>query len=118
MDFSSLLPMVQAAEQNGIQVIWNLCHYGWPEDVTFSPPGSWSALPAIAARLREFISDHTDTVPFYVPVNEISFLAWATGEKGYIFPYARGRGGEIKQQLIRAAIAGMEAIWEVDPRPG
>src|SRR6185312_4258453 len=66
--------------------------------------------------VARFISEHTDTVPFYVPVNEISYLAWAAGEKGYIFPYALGRGHEIKQQLVRAAIAGMEAIWEVDPR--
>src|SRR5207237_10919806 len=62
------------------------------------------------------ITGQTETVPFYVAMYEISFLAWATGEKGYIFPDARGKGGEIKQQLVRAAIAGMEAIWEVDPR--
>jgi hypothetical protein len=32
-DFSSLAPMVAAADQHGIQVIWSLCHYGWPNDV-------------------------------------------------------------------------------------
>ena len=33
-----------------------------------------------------------------------------------MFPYAHGRDGELKRQLVRAAIAGIEAIWAVDPR--
>src|SRR3712207_5254033 len=30
-DFSSLAPMAAAAREHGIQVIWNICHYGWPD---------------------------------------------------------------------------------------
>jgi beta-glucosidase/6-phospho-beta-glucosidase/beta-galactosidase len=116
MDFSSLLPMVEAAERHGIQVLWNLCHYGWPEDVNLFSSGFVERFARYCGAVARLISDHTDTVPFYIPINEISFLAWATGEKAYIFPYARGRGHEIKQQLVRATIAGTEAIWEVDPR--
>ena len=33
-----------------------------------------------------------------------------------MFPYARGRDGELKRQLVRAAIAAAEAIWDVDRR--
>ena len=32
-DFSSFLPTLRAATQTGTQVIWNLCHYGYPEDL-------------------------------------------------------------------------------------
>src|SRR2546423_14032196 len=32
-DFSSVLPMVRAARDAGVQVVWDLCHYGWPDDV-------------------------------------------------------------------------------------
>jgi beta-glucosidase/6-phospho-beta-glucosidase/beta-galactosidase len=35
---------------------------------------------------------------------------------GYIHPFGTERGLELKRQLIRAAIAGIEAIWEVNPR--
>jgi hypothetical protein len=35
---------------------------------------------------------------------------------GYIHPRERERGARLKAQLVRAAIAAMEAIWEVDPR--
>ena len=37
-DFSSLLPMVRAARDNGVQVIWDLCHYGWPEGLDVFRP--------------------------------------------------------------------------------
>jgi beta-glucosidase/6-phospho-beta-glucosidase/beta-galactosidase len=116
MDFSSVLPMVEAAERHGIQVLWNLCHYGWPEDVNLYTSGFIERFARYSGAVARFISDHTDAVPYYVPINEISFFAWATGEVGYIYPHDRGRGHEVKRQLVRAAIAGMEAIWEVDPR--
>ena len=58
----------------------------------------------------------TDAVPFWCPVNEISFFAWAGGDAAYLNPFARGRGFELKVQLARAAIAAMHALREVDPR--
>ncbi len=54
--------------------------------------------------------------PIYTPINEISFFSWAAAEVGWFFPHARNRGGELKRQLIRACIAGIEAIWAVDAR--
>ena len=32
-DFSSLAPMVEAAQKESVQVIWDICHYGWPDGV-------------------------------------------------------------------------------------
>ena len=32
-DFSSLEPFARAARENGIEVIWDLFHYGYPQDV-------------------------------------------------------------------------------------
>jgi beta-glucosidase/6-phospho-beta-glucosidase/beta-galactosidase len=116
MDFSSVLPMVEAAERHGIQVLWNLCHYGWPDDVSLYTSGFVERFARYCGAAARFISDHTDAAPFYLPINEISFFAWAAGEVGYIHPHGHGQGREIKHQLVRAAISGMEAIWEVDPR--
>src|SRR5579871_6651420 len=37
-DFSSWKPMLEAARQSGVQVMWDVCHYGWPDDLDiFSP---------------------------------------------------------------------------------
>src|SRR3954469_7276848 len=30
-DWSPVLPLLRAAEATGTQVLWDLCHYGWPD---------------------------------------------------------------------------------------
>jgi beta-glucosidase/6-phospho-beta-glucosidase/beta-galactosidase len=115
-DFSSALPMLRAAREAGLQVIWDIFHYGWPEHINIFQP---AFVDAIARFAREFIKIHsqeTDRVPFIAPTNENSFFAWAGGQRARLYPGKRGRGGELKEQLVRAAIAVAEAVWEVDPR--
>lgn len=114
-DFSSLMPMLQAARQHDIQVLWNVFHYGCPDDVDVVAPAFVDRFARYCTALAHFINDHTDRVPFYTPINEISFLAWAAGDVGYIHPYGLGKGNDVKRQLVRAAIAGIEAIWQVNP---
>jgi hypothetical protein len=116
LDFSSVMPMLAAAERHGIEIVWSLCHYGWPEDVSLYSAGFVERFARYAAAAARLISDRSDAVPFYTPINEISFFAWAAAEKGVMHPYELGKGGRMKAQLVRAAIAAMEAIWEVDPR--
>ena len=53
---------------------------------------------------------------FYCPINEISYWAWAGGTVASSTRLARGRGDELKRQLVRASIAAIEAVREVDPR--
>ena len=115
-DFSSLAPMVDAANRHGIQVIWNAFHYGYPDDLDIFAPAFVDRFARYCSALARFIDDNSDRTPFYTPINEISFLAWAAGDMGYIHPFGIERGVELKRQLIRAAIAGMEAIWQVNPR--
>jgi beta-glucosidase/6-phospho-beta-glucosidase/beta-galactosidase len=108
--------MLAAAERHGIEIIWSLCHYGWPEDLDHYSAAFVGRFARYAAAAARFIADRSDAVPFYTPINEISFFAWAAAEVGYIHPRERERGARLKAQLVRAAIAAMEAIWEVDPR--
>jgi beta-glucosidase/6-phospho-beta-glucosidase/beta-galactosidase len=114
-DFTSLQRTVDAAQRHGIQVIWALCHYGWPDDLDILAPGFIDRFSRYCREVARFIADHSEAPRFYTPVNEISFLAWAAGEKAYIHPHREDAGATIKHQLIRASIAGIEAIWEVDP---
>jgi beta-glucosidase/6-phospho-beta-glucosidase/beta-galactosidase len=115
-DFSSLVPTLDAARQHDIQVIWTVFHYGYPDDLDIFSSAFVDRFARYCTALAHFIHDHTDRVPFYTPINEISFLAWAAGDVGYIHPFGIGRGVELKRQLIRAAIAGIEAIWQVNPQ--
>lgn len=114
-DFSSWAPMLEAAQSHGIQVIWDICHYGWPDDLDIFSPQFIDRFAKFCRAAARFHREHNDEVPFYCPVNEISFFSWAACRR-LIHPYAHGRDGELKQQLVRAVIAGAEALWEVDSR--
>src|SRR5436190_3138302 len=101
-DFSTALPIVRAARETGTQVIWDLCHFGWPDHLDVFKPEFVSALASFGAAFAQWLRNETDEPGFFVPVNEISFFSWAAGDEGSIFPFAHGRGYELKSQLVRA----------------
>jgi hypothetical protein len=114
-DFSSLEPMADAAERAGVQVIWDLCHYGWPDELDIFSTAFVERFARFCRAVARFFHDRSARPAFYTPVNEISFFAWGAARK-LIYPYALGRDDELKEQLVRAFIAGTEAIWDVDPQ--
>lgn len=113
-DFSCELSRIRAARDAGVQVIWDLFHYGWPDDVDIFRPEFINRFARFSRAFAELIASETDDVPFYAPVNEISFVAWAGGSAGFINPFRRRRGSELKAQLVRATIEAIEAVWSVD----
>ncbi|MBC7676227.1 MAG: glycosyltransferase [Rhodoferax sp.] len=115
-DFSSFTPMAKAAKQAGTQVVWDLLHYGWPDDIDIWSPAFVDRFAAFASASARSVRDMTDDVPFWCPVNEISFFAWAGGDARYLNPFAAGRGFELKVQLARASIAAIHALRDIDPR--
>jgi beta-glucosidase/6-phospho-beta-glucosidase/beta-galactosidase len=115
-DFSSLDPMLQAARHQGVQVAWDLCHYGWPDGLDLFAPEFVDRFARFCRAAARHISAWSDEVPIYTPINEMSFFAWAAGEVGWFYPYGNGRGGEVKRQLVRACIAAIDEIRSVDRR--
>ena len=115
-DWSSLNRQRAAARDAGTEVIWDLLHYGWPDDVDVWQPSFVERFAAFAAAAARHIGPAAPGERrFYAPVNEISFLSWGGGDVAYLNPFERGRGLEFKVQLARASIAAMEAIRRVDP---
>jgi beta-glucosidase/6-phospho-beta-glucosidase/beta-galactosidase len=116
--FDSLVPMAQAAQSAEMQVIWDLMHYGWPDHVDIYSSAFPSQFASFAQATVQVLDEYTDpTRPLIVtPINEISFLSWAGGDNAYLNPYARGRGAELKRQLVRAACEAMAAMKDVCPR--
>ncbi len=104
--------MVRAARQTGVQVIWDLCHYGWPDFVhVFSSEFGRYA----AARAAVLAQEHPDAIQFVCPIKELSFLTWAGGDGGYLNPFAPGRRTELKMQLMRAASQAIDALCHTLP---
>ncbi|HEX2195268.1 MAG TPA: beta-glucosidase [Candidatus Limnocylindria bacterium] len=114
-DFSMEVSRAVAARDSGVQVIWDLAHFGWPDhvDVFSQPfPEQFASYATAAAR---WMRHETDAPLLFAPMNEMSFLAWAGGEVGIMNPHASGRGVELKRQLARANIRAIDAIRNVDP---
>jgi beta-glucosidase/6-phospho-beta-glucosidase/beta-galactosidase len=113
-DFASAIGMLKAARDTNMQVIWDLWHYGWPDDIDIFSAAFVDRFTAFAREAAKYISEYHDK-PFISPVNEISFFSWAGGEGGIFNPFAQHKGDEMKRQLVRASIQAIEAMREVNP---
>jgi hypothetical protein len=114
-DWSYVLPLLRSAEVAGVQVVWDLFHYGWPDDLDIFSAAFVARFARYAAAFARLHLEETGRPPFVCPANEASFLAWAGGDMARMGPHARGRGGELKRQLVRTAIAGTWAVREAVP---
>ena len=110
-DWSSWLPMLEAAEQTGMQVIWDLFHYGSPDHVDQASPDFPKKFTDLAVAALEFRESVTSRPPCICPINEISFICWAV-EVGYFLPAGPKEVGWLKRHLVRTAAAACAAIRE------
>lgn len=115
-DFSSLLPMVRAAQNTKTQIIWDLFHYGFPDWLDIFKPNFIDSFRRLAREFGRLWKQETDDVLFVCPINEISFFSWASGQVGIFNPFRKNRGDELKRQLVRAAIEAIEELWSIDRR--
>ena len=115
-DGASWRRQLDGARDAGTQVVWDLCHYGVPDDIDVWRPEFVDRFAAFARWAAETHRDATDAVPWWCPVNELSFWSWAGGDVGLFPPFAHGRSFEFKVQLARAALAAVDAVRDVDPR--
>lgn len=116
LDFSSVRPFIEAARRHGITVVWDLFHYGYPQDLDPFSDEFVKRFADYCHAAAQLIGAHSeDRVCYFTPVNEPSFLSWAGGTVGRFAPHLKDRGTELKIALIRAAIAGIDAIRAVLP---
>lgn len=114
-DFSSVLPMLQAARDLDLQVIWDLMHYGWPDELDIFDREFIRRFARFTRAFACLLREEGMDAPWLAPINEISFFAWGGGDEACLNPYTRGRGFVLKTQLVRAAIEAMETIWDILP---
>jgi beta-glucosidase/6-phospho-beta-glucosidase/beta-galactosidase len=115
-DWSSFLPLLHAARDAKMQVIWDLCHWGLPHDIDIFSEEFVTRFARFAGATAEVVRGETDAVPFYSMINEISFWSWIGGDCETFYPWKTGLGPDLKRQLVRAVIAGMDAVRKIEPR--
>ena len=113
-DWSSWLPMVEAAKAAGVRVVWDIFHYGSPDFVDQKSAGVIESDARFAQAAVAMHREATGNAPLVCPINEISFFTWAV-ETGYFPPAGTPGGGWFKRQLVRAAVAGVDAMRAAEP---
>jgi hypothetical protein len=113
-DWSSWLGMLRGAREAGVRVIWDMYHYGSPDFLDQRSPEFIDAFARFAAAAAQLHWEETGESAMICPINEISFFTWAV-ETGYFPPKDVEKGGWFKRQLVRCAVAGVDAMRAVDP---
>lgn len=115
LDLSGPRELARVGRAAGVTQIWDLMHYGYPDDLDPFSERFAERFAAYARAAAEVVRAESEGPIWFTPINEISYFTWSATDAGYMAPFAHGRGGALKRALVRAAIAGTNAIWEVDP---
>ncbi|XYJ12580.1 b-glycosidase [Telluria sp. B2] len=117
-DFAPILPFIEAMNASRITPIWDLCHYGYPEDLDPFSEAFAGRFAAYCRAAAGYVLPKVRGPHFFTPINEITFFSFCAGEWGWAAPYRCSREDRMRLRvaLCRAAIAGVKAIREVDPQ--
>jgi beta-glucosidase/6-phospho-beta-glucosidase/beta-galactosidase len=108
-DWSSWMPALEAAEQLGLQVIWDLFHYGSPDHVDQAAPDFPQRFTDFAIAAIEVQQSVSGRPPVVCPLNEINFMSWAVDD-GYFPRVGPPQRGWFKHQLVRTAVTASREI--------
>ena len=115
-DFSTVKKMLASGKANHIQQVWDICHFGFPADLTpFHPHFANRFTSLCRAFVKFYRKECPDETLIITPINEVSFLSWLGGEDSGTTPYCTGRGWQVKYALMEAYIMGIYAMKEIDP---
>lgn len=113
-DFSEVKQRIITAKEHGIQQLWDICHFGFPDNLVPTHPQFAERLAAICKAFAKLYRQISEDILIITPINEISFLSWLGGEARGTVPFAVNAGFDQKYHLCKASIKAIEAIKEVD----
>lgn len=114
-DWSSVKAVQDAATECRITPIWDLCHYGLPDGCDPFTDECLRRFVDYCRGAAEFVTSTAEPPFFFTPINEITFFSAAASDLEWMYPFAKGREGELKRSLARMSIAGANAIREIRP---
>jgi len=114
-DFSTVRPVLEAARQQDVELIFDYFHYGYPRDVDLLSDEFAGRFAEYCYRVTKYIARNYGGQLYITPLNEPSFFAWAAGHAGLFAPHLRDHGFTLKVQFCKAAIKGIDAIWAAAP---
>ncbi|MGY3211354.1 amine oxidase [Mucilaginibacter sp. HD30] len=116
-DFTVVKSMLKAGETANIQQIWDICHFGFPDDLHPLHPLFTPRFVSLCVAFAKFYTAQRPGRELIVtPINEVSFLSWLSGEVGNTTPYCKNNGWNVKYALMRAYIQGIRAMKAISPQ--
>jgi hypothetical protein len=118
LDFSCLEPFLQAQRRHNVLPIWDLCHYGYPEDLDPLSDAFTRRFAAYARAAARHVAGQAHHGPLlFTPMNEPTFWGYMGGQWGWCAPH--GKDADYRRRftlaLARADIAAVKAIREDFP---
>jgi len=118
-DFGLVEPLIEGMNAAGVAPIWDLCHYGYPDDADPFADDFAHRFADYCLAAARFVTTRVaaESGPYFSPMNELTYFSQAGGLWGLIAPFGRDRDtfNELRVALCRAAIAGINAIRSERP---
>lgn len=116
-DFSGVDPFIDAMNRYDVTPIWDLCHYGYPDDIDPFSDDFVNRFAAYCSAAAEYVENKMRPPYFFSPINEITYFALIGAKWGWVAPYKKSMADyeKFRLALCKAAIAGVKAIRKIIP---
>jgi hypothetical protein len=116
-DFSYIDPFLAALREHQILPIWDLCHYGYPDEANPFADDFADRFAEYASAAARYVTERHHGPYFFTPMNEITFFGYMGCEWGWVAPFKRDHQCrlEFTAAMARADIAAVKAIRDVMP---
>jgi beta-glucosidase/6-phospho-beta-glucosidase/beta-galactosidase len=115
-DWSTVDPIIAALKRCHITPIWDLCHYGFPDNCDPFSEDCHRRFVKYCRAAAKYVCERLEPPHFFTPINEISFFSAGATDMGWMFPFAKGRCAEFKRALCKMTIQAVKAIREIDSK--
>lgn len=115
-DFETVRVMMEIGRELEVQQIWDLCHFGYPNDISPLHPQFKDRFVSLCIAFANFfVEQYGKETLIITPINEVSFISWLGGDVAGTIPFCVNEGWNIKYKLMEAYIEGVKALKSINP---
>ncbi len=114
-NFDKVKMMMETGRSMGMQQVWDLCHFGFPSDLTPLHPEFTNRFVSFCTAFGDFfVKNFGKTELIVTPINEVSFLSWLGGDAAGTSPFCQNEGWNVKYKLMQAYIEGIRTLKTIN----
>ena len=114
-NFDTVKIMMETGRSMGMQQVWDLCHFGFPSDLSPLHPEFTKRFVSYCAAFANFVVKNFGKIELIItPINEVSFLSWLGGDAAGTTPFCNNEGWNVKYKLMQAYIEGIRTLKTIN----